>query len=301
MGILEGKVAIVTGAGRGIGRGHALLLAAHGARVVVNDLGTAMEGGGRDAGPAQTVVNEIVTAGGAASANGDDVATFDGASRLVAQAVDEWGQLDILVNNAGIIRDAMSFKMDEETFDSVINVHLKGHFATCRFAAEHWRERSKAGEAVSGRIINTASESGLHGQPGQLNYSAAKGGILSLTLVLARELRKYGVTANCIAPRAKTRMTATMDVAGDFMTGPEWDPENIAPMVVFLASDAAADVSGQVFVVFGPNVYLMEGWQMVSELHHADDARWTAEELIARKDELFAGRRSKVPHMGFGK
>ena len=134
------------------------------------------------------------------------------------------------------------------------------------------------------------SESGLHGQPGQLNYSAAKGAILSLTLVLARELRKYGVTANCIAPRAKTRMTATMDIAGEFMTGPEWDPENIAPMVVFLASDAAADVSGQVFVVFGPNVYLMEGWQMVSELHHENDARWTPEELIARKDELFAGR-----------
>jgi 3-oxoacyl-[acyl-carrier protein] reductase len=301
MGILEGKVAIVTGGGRGIGRGHARLLAAHGARVVVNDLGAAMEGGGRDATPARTVVDEIVATGGAAVANGDDVATWDGARNLVAQAVAEWGRLDILVNNAGIIRDAMSFKMDEATFDSVIKVHLKGHFATCRFAAEHWRDRSKAGEELSGRIINTVSESGLHGQPGQLNYSAAKGGILSMTLVLARELRKYGVTANCIAPRAKTRMTATMDVAGDFMTGPEWDPDNIAPMVVFLASDAAADVSGQVFVVFGPNLYLMEGWQMVSELHREGDGRWTPEELIARRDELFAGRRSKVPPMGFGK
>jgi NAD(P)-dependent dehydrogenase (short-subunit alcohol dehydrogenase family) len=306
MGILEGKVAIVTGAGRGIGRGHARLLAEHGARVVVNDLGTAMEGGGRDTGPSQAVVDEILAAGGTAVANGDDVATFDGARALVARAVDEWGRLDILVNNAGIIRDAMSFKMDEETFDSVINVHLKGHFATCRFAAEHWRDRSKAGEEVSGRIVNTVSESGLHGVPGQLNYSAAKGGILSLTLVLARELRKYGVTANCIAPRAKTRMTSTMALGAEYMTGPEWDPENIAPMVVFLASDAAADVSGQVFVVFGPNVYLMEGWTMVSELHRsegpdAEAGRFTPEELIARKDELFAGRRSKVPLMGFGK
>jgi NAD(P)-dependent dehydrogenase (short-subunit alcohol dehydrogenase family) len=301
MGILEGKVAIVTGGGRGIGRGHARLLAAHGARVVVNDLGAAMEGGGRDAGPAHAVVDEIVAAGGSAVANGDDVASWDGARDLVSQAVAQWGRLDILVNNAGIIRDAMSFKMDEATFDSVINVHLKGHFATCRFAAEHWRERAKAGEELSGRIINTASESGLHGQPGQLNYSAAKGAILSLTLVLARELRKYGVTANCIAPRAKTRMTATMDLAGEYMNGPEWDPDNIAPMVVFLASDAAADVSGQVFVVFGPNVYLMQGWQMVSELHRDDGGRWTPEELIARKDELFAGRRSKVPPMGFGK
>ena len=301
MGILEGKVAIVTGGGRGIGRGHARLLAEHGARVVVNDLGSAMEGGGSDTGPAQAVVDEIVAAGGTAVANGDDIATFDGARALVARAVDEWGRLDILVNNAGIIRDAMSFKMDEATFDSVINVHLKGHFATCRFAAEHWRERSKAGEEVSGRIINTASASGLHGQPGQLNYSAAKGGILSMTLVLARELRKYGVTANCIAPRAKTRMTSTMALAGDYMNGPEWDPENIAPMVVFLASDAAADVSGQVFVVFGPHVYLMQGWQMVSELNNDDDRRWTPEELIARKDDLFAGRRSKVPPMGFGK
>ncbi len=305
MGILEGKVAIVTGAGRGIGRGHARLLAEHGARVVVNDLGTAMEGGGRDAEPSQAVVDEIVTAGGSAVGNGDDIATFDGARNLVAQAVDEWGRLDILVNNAGIIHDAMSFKMDEATFDSVINVHLKGHFATCRFAAEHWRDRSKAGEEVSGRIVNTVSESGLHGQPGQVNYSAAKGGILSLTLVLARELRKYGVTANCIAPRAKTRMTSTMALGAEYMTGPEWDPENIAPMVVFLASDAAADVSGQVFVVFGPNVYLMEGWQMVSELHSnagsGEAARFSPEELIDRKDELFGGRRSKVPPMGFGK
>jgi NAD(P)-dependent dehydrogenase (short-subunit alcohol dehydrogenase family) len=301
MGILDDRVAIVTGAGRGIGRGHARLLAQHGARVVVNDVGSAKEGDGRDAGPAQAVVEEIVAAGGQAVANRDDVATFAGARALIDQAVDEFGRLDILVNNAGIIRDAMSFKMDEATFDSVVNVHLKGHFCTCRFAAEHWRDRAKAGDQVSGRIINTTSEAGLDGMPGQANYAAAKGAILSLTLVLARELRNYGVTANCIAPRAKTRMTETMDVAGEFMNGPEWDPDNIAPMVVFLASDAAADVSGQVFVVFGPNVYLMEGWQMVSEIHHESGARWTVEDLVAAKDELFAGRRSKVPRMGFGK
>ncbi|HEX4493873.1 MAG TPA: SDR family oxidoreductase [Acidimicrobiia bacterium] len=301
MGILDDRVAIVTGAGRGIGRGHARLLAQHGARVVVNDVGSAMEGGGQDSGPAHAVVEEIRSAGGRAVANNDDVATFAGAEALIQQAVDEYGRLDILVNNAGIIHDAMSFKMDEETFDSVVNVHLKGHFCTCRFAAEHWRDRAKAGEEVSGRIINTVSESGLDGVPGQANYAAAKGGILSLTLVLARELRNYGVTANCIAPRAKTRMTETMDVAGEFMTGPEWDPDNIAPMVVFLASDAAADVSGQVFIVFGPNVYLMQGWQMVAELHHEGGARWTPEALIAAKDELFAGRRTKVPRMGFGK
>jgi 3-oxoacyl-[acyl-carrier protein] reductase len=301
MGILDGRVAIVTGAGRGIGRGHARLLAEHGAYVLVNDVGSETAGGGHDAGPAHEVAEEIVAAGGTAVANGDDVSSFDGARALVQQAVEEYGKLDILVNNAGIIRDAMSFKMDEETFDSVVKVHLKGHFATCRFAAQHWRDRAKAGEEVSGRIVNTTSESGLDGVPGQANYAAAKGGILSLTLVLARELRKYGVTANCIAPRAKTRMTATMDVAGEYMNGPEWDPDNIAPMVVFLASDAAADVSGQVFIVFGPNVYLMEGWRMVSELHHGSGARWTAEELIARKDELFAGRRSKVARMGFGK
>ncbi len=299
MGILDGKVAIVTGAGRGIGRGHARLLAAEGARVVVNDRGTAMEGGGVDPALAQAVVDEIIAAGGEAVANGNDVATWDGAAALVAQAVAQYGQLDILVNNAGIIRDAMSFNIDEETFDSVVTVHLKGHAAMCRFAAEHWRTRAKAGEAVTGRIINTVSESGLHGQPGQLNYSAAKGAILSLTLVLARELRKYGVTANCIAPRARTRMTASFAGVEEYMSGPEFDPDNIAPMVVFLASEAAADVSGQVFVVFGPNVFLMEGWQMVSEIH--TEGRWTPEELIAAKETLFAGRRSKVPPMGFGK
>src|SRR4051794_17080302 len=192
MGALDGKVAAVTGAGRGIGRGEARLLEHEGASVVVNDLGVD---------EAQAVVAEIVDAGGQAVANNDDVATWAGAEALVQQAVDAFGHLDVLVNNAGILRDAMSFNMTEAKFDAVVNVHLKGHFAPCHFAARHWRDRAKGGEAASGRIINTASESGLFGNAGQANYSAAKAGIASMTIVLARELKKYGVTVNCIAPR----------------------------------------------------------------------------------------------------
>ncbi len=289
MGILEGKVAIVTGAGRGIGRGHARLLAAEGARVVVNDLDD-------DAG---TVVAEITDAGGTAVANRDNVATWTGAGAVVDQAVTEFGRLDILVNNAGILRDAMSFNITEAEWDAVIEVHLKGHVAPSHHAVKHWRNRGKAGEAVSGRIINTASESGLFGQAGQVNYSTAKAGIVGMTLVLAREMKKYGVTANVVCPRALTRMTDSVPGAADYMSGPEWDPEQIAPMVVFLASDAAADVSGQVFVVWGTRVHLLQGWQLAATLDRGE-GRWTPEELIDRKDELFAGRRSKVPPMGFG-
>lgn len=299
MGILDGKVAIVTGAGRGIGRGHALLLAAQGARVVVNDLGTGMAGDGSDTTAAQAVVDEIVAAGGEAVASTDDVATWDGAQRLVARAIETFGTLDVLVNNAGVLRDAMSFNMTEAEWDTVIDVHLKGHFAPCHHAVRYWRERGKAGEPVSGRIINTASESGLYGQAGQANYAAAKAGIVAMTIVIAREMKKYGVTANVICPRARTRMTDSVPGAADFMSGPEWDPEQIAPVVGFLASDAAADVSGQVFVVWGTRVHLMQGWTMVGTLDRGE-GRWTPEELVARKDELFAGRSSKIPPMGFG-
>ena len=299
MGLLDGKVAVVTGAGRGIGRSHARLLAAEGARVVVNDLGTATEGGGTDSAPAREVVEEIGAAGGTAIANGDNVATWDGAGAVVQQALDDFGRLDILVNNAGILRDAMSFNITEEQWDSVIQVHLKGHMAMCHHAANHWRAVGKAGDEVSGRIINTASESGLFGQAGQANYSAAKAGIVSMTIVLARELKKYNVTANVVCPRALTRMTATVGGAEEYMQGPEWAPENISPLVVFLASDAAADVSGQIFVVFGTRVHLMENFSLANTLDRGE-GRWTPEELIARKDELFAGRRSKVPPMGFG-
>jgi len=299
MGLLDGKVAVVTGAGRGIGRAHARLLASEGARIVVNDLGTATAGEGTDSSPAHDVVDEIVADGGQAAASGDNVATWKGAAAVVQQAVDQYGRLDIIVNNAGILRDAMSFNITEAEWDSVIQVHLKGHMAMCHHAVKHWRALGKAGEQVSGRIINTASESGLYGQAGQINYAAAKAGIVSMTIVLAREMKKYGVTANVVCPRALTRMTATVVGAEEFMQGPEWAPENISPIVAFLASDAAADVSGQIFVVFGTRVHLMEGFTMVKTLDRGE-GRWTPEELIARKDELFAGRRSGVPHMGFG-
>jgi 3-oxoacyl-[acyl-carrier protein] reductase len=289
MGLLEGKVAIVTGAGRGIGRGHARLLAAEGAHVVVNDLDS----------DADDAVTEIVADGGAAAANHDDVATWAGACNLVDHAVDAFGRLDILVNNAGILRDAMSFNITEEQWDAVISVHLKGHVAPSHHAVKHWRDRAKSGADVSGRIVNTASESGLYGQAGQINYATAKAGIVGMTIVLAREMKKYNVTANVVCPRARTRMTETVAGAMDFMGGPEWDPEQIAPMVAFLASDDAADVSGQVFVVWGTKVHLMQGWQLVATVDRGE-GRWTPQELIDRKTELFAGRRSKVPPLGFG-
>jgi 3-oxoacyl-[acyl-carrier protein] reductase len=293
--LLSGKVAVVTGAGGGIGRGHATLLAEEGAGVVVNDV---------DASAAAETVALIADAGGNASANTADLASWDGGDAAVQQAIDTYGRLDILVNNAGVLRDAMSFNMSEDDWDTVIDVHLKGHMSTCRAAARHWRERGKAGETPNGRIINTASESGLFGQAGQANYAAAKAGIVSMTIVIARELKKYGVTANVVCPRALTRMTASVPGAEEYMQGPEWDPGNIAPLVCFLASDAAADVSGQVFVVWGTRIHLMQGWQRVHTLDRADAdrdrGRWTPEELIERKDEIFAGHRTKVPYMGFG-
>ena len=210
MGLLDGKVAIVTGAGRGIGREEALVLAREGATVVVNDVGGSMTGEGGDKSPAQDVVDTIAAAGGTAAVNSDDISSWKGGQQVVEQAVDTYGSLDILVNNAGILRDKMSFNMDESDWDDVIRVHLKGHFAATHFAAVYWRNKSKSGEATSGRIINTSSEAGLYGNAGQANYSAAKLGIVSMTWVLARELDRYGVTANAIAPRARTRMTENL-------------------------------------------------------------------------------------------
>lgn len=302
MGTLDGKVAIVTGAGRGIGRGHAMLLAAEGAKVVVNDLGGSWDGEGKDERQAQLVVDEITALGGTAVANYANIATWDGGREVVTQAIDTYGQLNILVNNAGILRDKMIFNMEEADWDSVINVHLKGHFCPTHFAAKYWRECSKSGNPVTGRIINTASESGLFGNGGQANYAAAKAGIASLTIVLARELEKYGVTANAIAPRARTRMTEG-SFSGDLFKVEEgkfdeWDADNIAPTVAWLCTDEAADINGQTFVVWGSAVYLMEGWKLGKTINKG--SRWTVEELIAKKDEIFSEQKSSVPPMGFG-
>jgi NAD(P)-dependent dehydrogenase (short-subunit alcohol dehydrogenase family) len=300
-GSLDGKVAIVTGAGRGIGRGEALALARAGATVVVNDLGTALDGTS-DVSPAHDTVDEIVADGGKATASTDDVASWEGARELVRRAIDEFGRLDILVNNAGVLRDRMSFKMDEDAWDAVIRVHLKGHFAPSRFAAEHWRERSKAGDDVRASIINTSSEAGLYGGTAQANYVAAKAGIAGMTVALARELKNYGVNVNAIAPRARTRMTET--VLGDYgmPSGDdfdEWDPDNIGPVVAWLASDDAADVTGQVFVVTGGRIHLMQNWTMVSEIEQHE--RWSVDAIAARKQELFGDRRTGAPKMGFGR
>jgi NAD(P)-dependent dehydrogenase (short-subunit alcohol dehydrogenase family) len=300
MGLLDGKVAIVTGAGRGLGQCHALLLAAEGAQVVVNDLGGGWDGAGRDDRPAQQVVEEIQARGGAAVANNDSCSDWGAAEALVQQALDTFGGLDIVVNNAGILRDKMGYNMDESDWDSVIDVHLKGHFATTHFAAQHWRARAKAGEPVYGRLINTASESGMFGNVGQANYAAAKAGIIALTLVTARELAKIGVTANAIAPRARTRMTENT-FAGFGATEAdqfdEWDPANVAPVVGWLASPAAADVTGQVFVVWGSEVQVARGWRVAGKIE-AGGQRWTVDALAAAAPTLFARHDSGLPPFG---
>ena len=295
MGSLDGKVAIVTGAGRGLGRAESLLLAKEGAKVVVNDLGGEWDGAGQDNRPAQQVVEEIQAAGGEAVANYDNVADWAAAQNLISQAIDTYGDLNILVNNAGILRDKMTFNMSEEDWDSTINVHLKGHFAPTRFAASYWRERSKSGEPTTGRIINTSSEAGLYGNAGQANYSAAKAGIAAMAIVWARELGRYGVTSNAIAPRARTRMTEGTfgNLQAEEGGFDAWAPENVAPLVGWLASDEAADVTGQTFVVFGGKVLLTEGWHVVNSV--AKDGPWTVEELAKAKSDLFSGRSSDVP------
>jgi NAD(P)-dependent dehydrogenase (short-subunit alcohol dehydrogenase family) len=272
MGICDGRVAIVTGAGRGIGREHALLMAAEGASVVVNDLGGARDGTGGDVGPAQQVVDEITAAGGRAVANTDDISDWAGAEKLVNTAVETFGKLDVLVNNAGILRDRMLVNMTEAEWDAVIKVHLKGTFAPSHFAANHFRERSKAGEEVDGRIVNTTSPSGIYGNVGQTNYGAAKAGIASFTIIAAKELARYGVTVNAIAPAALTRMTEDLGM-GELPDDAkeQMSPKHIAPIVCWLASPLSASVTGRVFDVTGRMLSVSEGWHRGPSIEHPDD------------------------------
>lgn len=297
MALLDGKVAIVTGAGRGLGREEALALAAEGARVIVNDIGVSVAGEGNDQSPAAAVVADIARGGGTAIANYEDIADWNGAQRTIEQAYDTWGRLDILVNNAGVLRDRMSFNMNEDEFDLVMKVHCKGHFSMIRHACARWREVAKQSGQVYGRVINTSSEAGLMGSAGNSNYAMAKAAIAALTISIAREMGKYGVTANFIAPRARTRMTDTMPNNAMFAkpeTGfdafhPAWP----AQLIVFLASEAAGDLNGQGFVVWGGDVMLVGGWHVLNQISKPN-AALTAQDLIARKDELF-GKHPKQP------
>jgi NAD(P)-dependent dehydrogenase (short-subunit alcohol dehydrogenase family) len=285
MAALEGRVAVVTGAGNGIGREHALLFASEGAQVVVNDLGGNPDGTGADASPAQKVVDEITAAGGEAVANHDDVADFEGAGRLIAQAVEAFGRLDVLVNNAGILRDNFLHKMTEDEWDLVIRVHLKGHWATLRHAADHWRARTKAGETVKGSVINTASASGTFlPNAGQGNYGAAKAAIAALTLVAAAELPRVGARANAIAPVARTRLTENVPgIVGEMMRKPEdpaafdaFDPRHVSPLVAYLAT-ADCTVNGKLFAVQGGAINEATGWSLGDAMQ--TDGDWTVESV----------------------
>jgi NAD(P)-dependent dehydrogenase (short-subunit alcohol dehydrogenase family) len=282
MGALDGRVAIITGAGRGIGREHALLFASEGAKVVVNDLGGAIDGSGDDRTPAEQVVDEIKSMGGEAIANADNVANWDGGKRLIDSAIEAFGALHILVNNAGILRDRVLVNMTEEEWDSVITVHLKGHFVPTRHAAAYWREQSKEGKEVKASVINTSSTSGLLGNPGQTNYGAAKAGIAAFTIIAAQELSRYGVRVNAIAPAARTRMTESTPGLSEVVKPPEsgafdvWDPANISPLVAYLATENCP-ATGKVFFVQGGMVRLFQPWTMTETIDKKD--RWTVAEL----------------------
>lgn len=281
MGALEGRVAIITGAGRGLGREHALLFAAEGAKVVVNDRGGTNDGTGTDAGPADEVVSEIRARGGEAVANGDDVADWDGAQRMVNAAIDAFGDLDILINNAGILRDRVLVNMSEAEWDDVVRVHLKGHFAPSRWAAAYWREEAKNGRAKPRNIVHTSSTSGLFANPGQSNYGAAKTGIATFSQILAKELSRYEVKSNCIAPAARTRLTLATPGLDDIMTAKEgafddWDPANVSPLVAYL-STAGCPFTGETFFVQGGVVRRVRSWEMGETIER--DEMWTISEL----------------------
>jgi len=281
--MLDGKVAIVTGAGRGLGRAEALHLAGLGARVVVNDVGANLDGTGASESLAHEVVEQILAAGGEAVAHHGDVADFEQAKVMIDTAIERFGGLDILVNNAGILRDRMVFNMAEDEWDTVIRVHLKGHFCTTRHATAYWRARAKAGDMPDASIINTSSEAFLFGSPGQPNYAAAKAGIVGLTLATAASCAKYGVRANAIAPRAATRMTADMA-----MDEAQFAPENVAPLVGYLASPAAARANGYVFVAYGGRVDVIAGPRL--EERFQTEGRWTSQDLAATMGPFFDKR-----------
>jgi NAD(P)-dependent dehydrogenase (short-subunit alcohol dehydrogenase family) len=290
MGTLDGRVAIITGAGRGLGREHALLFASEGAKVVVNDLGGDMHGEGADRAAAQVVADEIKAAGGEAVANVDNVAEWDGAERLVRLAIDTFGDLHVLVNNAGILRDRVLVNMTESEWDSVINVHLRGHFCPTRHAAAYWREQTKAGKEMKASIINTSSTSGLIGNPGQTNYGAAKAGIAMFSTIASMELGRYGVRSNAIAPAARTRLTEATPGFDQVIKPPEdpsqfdiWDPANVSPLVAYLATEDCP-FNGQAFFVQGGVVRLFKPYTMEEQIQK--DGRWDVDELITEMKQL---------------
>jgi NAD(P)-dependent dehydrogenase (short-subunit alcohol dehydrogenase family) len=294
MGELDGQVAIVTGAGRGLGRQHALLLASEGARVVVNDVGGAVDGGPGDGGAAEAVVAEIRALGGEAVASTDDVTDWEAGQRLVATAVDHFGDLTILVNNAGILRDRMLVNMSEEDWDAVVQVHLKGHFVPTRHAAAYWRAQAKAGREVRAAVVTTTSTSGLLGNPGQANYGAAKAGIAAFTTIVAQELSRYGVRVNAIAPAARTRMTEQTPGLAEIVAPPAephafdlWDPANVSPVVAALCSPRST-LTGQVLFVQGGQIRLFSSWTMTTTLDRPD--RWPVAELVDRLPDLLQAR-----------
>jgi NAD(P)-dependent dehydrogenase (short-subunit alcohol dehydrogenase family) len=291
-GICAGRVVIVTGAGRGLGRSYALAFAREGAKVVVNDLGTTLAGEGRDTATAQRVVDEIVAAGGEAVANGDDVSDWDGAGNIVKTAIDRFGGLDVVVNNAGFVRDRMFVSATVDEWDATMKVHLRGHFCVARHAVDYWRACAKQGKSVDARIINTSSGAGLNGSVAQSAYSAAKGGIASLTLVQAAELGKYGITANALAPAARTRMTE--QAFADRMKKPDagfdvQDPDNVAPTVVWLGSAQSKHVTGCVFELEGGSIMIADGWNDGPRVDKG--ARWQSAEVGAAVERLLSERR----------
>jgi len=298
-GLCDGRVVVVTGAGRGLGRAHALAFAAEGARLVVNDLGVGLDGTPGADSPAERVAAEIRAAGGEAVAHGGDIAVSEGAASLVATAVETYGRLDTLVNNAGFLRDRMLVNLDEDDWDAVLRVHLKGHFLPLKHAAAHWRAETKAGRTPAARIVNTSSGAGLLGSLGQGNYSAAKAGIIGLTLVAAAELRRYGVQVNAIAPAARTRMTER--AFADTMTAPTagfdaMAPENVSPLVVWLGSPASAGVTGRVFEAEGGRITVMEGWRPGATADKG--TRWSPGEVGSAVLKLLAS--AEVPGGVYG-